>query len=160
MALKGRIRFGAAFAVAIGMAVAVSGASAQSNMAAAVKARQAHFKQQGAAFKAILDQIKKDQPDPGVIRANADKLKTLSAQLPTWFPKGSGPEAGVKTGAKPQIWTEPSEFQAAAARFQAEAAKLDQLAMAGDIPGVKGEVRAVGGACKNCHDKFRVPDKD
>jgi cytochrome c556 len=31
--------------------------------------------------------------------------------------------------------------------------------MAGDIPGVKGEVRAVGGACKNCHDKFRVPDK-
>lgn len=160
MAARRRIGFGAALAVAVGMAVAVSGASAQSNMAAAVKARQAHFKQQGGAFKAILDQLKKDQPDKTIISANADKLKGLAAQLPTWFPQGSGPEAGVKTGAKPEVWTEPSEFRDAAARLQAETVKLDQLAMAGDIAGVKGEVRAVGGACKNCHDKFRVPDKD
>jgi cytochrome c556 len=147
-------------AVALGVSAALAGAaSAQGDTAAAVKARQAHFRQQGGAFKAILDQLAMGSPDKAVISADADELKALASQLPTWFPKGSGPEAGVKTAARPEVWTQPSEFQAAAARLQAETAKLDQLAMAGDLDGVKAEARAVGGACKACHDRFRVSDK-
>lgn len=140
----------------LALSLTVGGAAAQGEMGAAVKDRQAHFLQQGAAFKAILDELKKDTPDPAVISANAAKLKSLSAELPTWFPAGSGPEAGVKTQAKAEIWNEPSEFGQAAQRFQAEAAKLDQLAIAGDLAGVKAEAGMVGGACKNCHDQFRA----
>ena len=146
-------------ATALALSVAAGGAAAQSAMAQAVKDRQGHFKQQGAAFKGVLDELKKDAPDKAVVATNATKLKTIAAQLPTWFPKGSGPEAGVKTGAKPEVWADQPGFLAAAQRLQAETAKLDQLAGAGDIDAVKGQVRAVGLACKNCHDKYRVPEK-
>ncbi len=121
--------------------------------------RHDNFKAQGAAFKAILDELKKDAPDRAVLTANATKLKVSAAALPSWFPKGSGPESGVKTDAKAEVWSDAAGFAAAANKFQAEASTLQQLAAAGDVAGMKTEARAVGGACKGCHDKYRVPEK-
>jgi cytochrome c556 len=163
-----RITMGAAAAaLTIGLAVAAGGALAHEHMAPpkgpmqkAAADRHENFKQQGGAFKAILDEIKKGDPDKAVIATNAAKLKGLASQLPTWFPKGSGPESGYKTDAKADAWSDSAGFAAAANRLQTETAKFDQLAQAGDIDAVKAQARAVGGACKNCHDKFRVPDKD
>jgi len=161
-----RVTTGAAIAFALGLGVAAGGAVAHEHMEApkgpmqqAAATRHQNFKQQGAAFKAILDETKKGDPSKAVIATNAAKLKGLAAQLPTWFPKGSGPESGYKTDAKPVVWTDAAEFSAAAGRLQTETAKLDQLAQAGDLDGVKAQARAVGGACKGCHDKFRVPDQ-
>jgi cytochrome c556 len=151
-------RLGAVVAVAIGMAVAAGGALAQSG-AEQVKIRQQHFKDQGKAFKAVVDELKKDSPDKALIAANADKLKASSSQLPTWFPKGSGAETGVKTAAKPEVWADAAGFAAAAERFKAEGAKFDETAHGGDLDAIKAGARALGGACKNCHDKYRVPDK-
>lgn len=129
-------------------------------MGKAVAARHQNFKQLGGAFKAIVDELKKPDPDKAVIAASAKKMNTLAAAEPSWFPKGSGPEAGVKTAAKPDIWSDTAGFDAAVKRLQGATAKLDQLAAAGDLDGVKAQVRDTGAACKNCHDKFRVPDKD
>lgn len=159
MSRKGT-RIGVALAIAAGLATAAGGALAQGAMVQAVKDRQAHFKQQGRAFKGILDELKKEAPDKTLIATNAATLKGLAAQLPTWFPKGSGPETRVKMEAKPEIWSDPAGFAEVAKRFQAETVKFDQIAASGDIAAVKGEVRAVGGACKACHDKYRVQDKD
>jgi len=125
----------------------------------AAAARHQNFKQLGGAFKAIADELKKDSPDKAVIAASAQKAKALAGGLPTWFPKGSGPESGVKVEAKPEIWADPNGFAAAAARLQAETTKLAQVADAGDMAAIKAQFGATGGACKNCHDKFRVPDK-
>lgn len=125
----------------------------------AVAARHQNFKQQGGAFKALNDELKKDAPDKSVVAASAQKLKVLAGQLPSWFPKGSGPEAGAKTDAKPDIWNDPNGFAAAASRLQVETSKLAQFAVAGDLGAVKDQARATGQACKNCHDKFRVPEK-
>jgi cytochrome c556 len=122
-------------------------------------ARHDNFKAQGAAFKTILDELKKEAPDQAVLSSNATKLKTSSMALPSWFPKGSGPESGVKTDAKAEVWSDAAGFAAASKRFQAETGKLQALASAGDVAGVKGQARAVGGACKNCHDTYRVPEK-
>lgn len=165
--MAARLKIGAVVALAVGFGVAAGGAIAHEHMgpmpkapmAKAAYARHQNFKAQGAAFKAVLDEIKKDQPDKTVVATNAAKLKGLAAQLPTWFPKGSGAESGFKTDAKPLVWTDPAGFAAAANRLQVETSKLNQLAQAGDIAGVKGQARAVGGACKNCHDKYRVPDE-
>ncbi len=121
--------------------------------------RHDNFKAQGAAFKAILDELKKDPPDQAVLTTNANKLKASSIALPSWFPKGSGPESGVKTDAKAEVWTDAAGFAAAATKFQAEAATLQQLAAAGDVAGMKAQARVVGGTCKGCHDKYRVPEK-
>jgi cytochrome c556 len=147
-----------AMALAVGVAVAAGGALAQGG-GDAVKIRQQHFKDQGKAFKAIVDELKKDSPDKGLIAANADKIKVFSSQLPTWFPKGSGAETGVKTAAKPEVWTDAEGFAAAAERFRTEGATFDDTAHGGDLDAIKAGARALGGACKNCHDKYRVPDK-
>jgi cytochrome c556 len=158
---------GAALALVAGLSLAAGAAFAHDDMGPmpttpggkAAYARHQNFKQQGAAFKAVLDELKKDAPDMAVISTNATKLKTLSTQLPSWFPKGSGSESGFKTDAKAEVWTDAAGFAAAARNFQGETAKLQQFASANDLAGVKGEVKAVGAACKACHDKYRVPEK-
>jgi cytochrome c556 len=152
--------FALAVAVAVGLAVAAGGAIAADATAQALAAkRHDNFKAQGAAFKGVLDELKKATPDKAAVAAGAAKLKASSAALPSWFVKGSGPQAGVKTEAKAEAWSDAAGFAAAAEKFRTEAAKLDALAQAGDIDGVKVQVRAVGGACKGCHDKYRVADK-
>jgi cytochrome c556 len=156
-----------ATALAVGAAIAASGALAHEHMGPmpttpggkAAYQRHQNFKQQGAAFKAINDELKKDNPDKALIATNAAKLKALTTQLPSWFPKGSGPESRFKTDAKPEVWTDAAGFAAAANRLQVEASKLNQIAAGGDIGALKAQVRATGGACKNCHDKYRVPEK-
>jgi cytochrome c556 len=162
-----RSKIGVAVALAAGLAVAAGGAFAHEHMgkmpttAAGKAAYQRHenFKQQGAAFKGILDELKKDSPDIKLLAANSTKLKTLASQLPTWFPKGSGAESHFKTDAKAEVWTDAAGFAAAANRLQVETSKLQQLGAAGDLAAFKAQARAVGGACKNCHDKYRVPEK-
>jgi cytochrome c556 len=164
MALK---MIGAALVLTMGLGLAAGAAIAHDDLGPmptspggkAAYIRHGNFKQQGAAFKAILDEAKKDSPDMAVISANATKLKTLSDQLPSWFPKGSGSESGTKTDAKAEVWTDAAGFAAAARNFQGETAKLQQLASAGDLAGVRGDLKAVGAACKACHDKYRVPEK-
>jgi len=162
-----QLKAGVAIALAVGIGVAAGGAFAHEQggpppktaAGKAAWARHDNFKAQGAAFKTLLDELKKGDPDKAVVAGSAAKLKATSTALPSWFPKGSGPESGVKTDAKPDVWADAAGFSAAANRFQVEASKLDLVARAGDIAGVKGQVRAVGGACKNCHDKYRVPEK-
>src|SRR4051794_5157924 len=123
----------------------------------AVLARQAHYKELGRAFGGIGAELRKDAPDKAAIAANATTAANLAKDLPTWFPKGSGPEAGVKTAAKAEVWTDAAGFAAAVSKLQDETAKLQQVASAGDIDAIKAQVRATGGACKNCHDTYRAP---
>jgi cytochrome c556 len=160
------VRTAAAWVLALGLAGASAAALAHTegpvpNTPGGKAAAQRHknFKEMGGAFKAIMDELKKDTPDKAVVAAKARTVKTLAADLPHWFPKGSGPETGMKTLAKPVIWTDPKGFGAAATRLQVETAKLDAVAQAGDMAGVKAQFAATGKACKNCHDKFRKPEK-
>lgn len=155
----GKAAWAAAALALAGVAGGGAWAQGQLSGADAVKARQQHYKQLGGAFKAINDQLKTGAPDKAVIAANAEKMKALAADLPHWYPKGSGPEAGVKTAARPIVWTESADFAERASKLQAETAKLQQFAQAGDLDQVRAQVKATGGACKNCHDKFRVPDE-
>jgi cytochrome c556 len=122
----------------------------------ALLARQAHFREQSAGFKAIGDELKKDAPDRAAIAANVTKIKGTAEALPSWFPKGSGPETGLKTAARAEIWTDAEGFDAAATVLQAETVKLEQLAMAGDLDAIKTQYRAVGAACGACHAKYRA----
>lgn len=121
--------------------------------------RHENFKQQGATFKAIRDELKKDAPNKALISTNATKLKISADALPTWFPKGSGPESNYKTDAKPEIWSDPVKFASAVKRLQVEATKFQTIAASGDVGAMRAQSQAVGGTCKNCHDSFRVPEE-
>lgn len=118
--------------------------------------RHAAFEQLGAAFKTVNETLKADNPASAELVASTGRLKTLAVQLPAWFPKGSGPESGAKTGAKAEIWSDPPGFATASNALVAETAKLEQFGRAGDVVAMRAQVKAVGGACRSCHEKYRT----
>lgn len=142
-------------ALAAGLCLA-GGAVAAVNAKAVIEAREANFKTFGKSMKTMNDNLKSDSPDLAVIASNAATIRGLAPKVTTWFPKGTGPESGVKTEARAEIWTDGAGFAAAARRLEPEAAKLEALARAGDLAGVRVQVRVVGGTCKGCHDKFKA----
>ena len=156
-----------ALCIAAGLAIVGGGVSAAEQKAKApttpggkaAYTRQENFKQQGAVFKAIRDELKKDAPSMALISTSAVKLKNSADALPTWFPKGSGPESKYATDAKPEVWTDPVKFASAVKRLQVEATKFQTIAASGDIGAMRAQSQAVGGTCKGCHDSFRVPEE-
>ncbi len=128
--------------------------------AAAVKDRQTHMKALGAAGKALSDQLRSGKPDPAIVKVQAAKIAAAGRELATWFPAGSGPEAGVKTRALPIIWTDGPEFSADAQHFSEAAARLDAAAASGDMASVGPAFLGAGKACGACHDKFRAKEND
>lgn len=130
------------------------------NPAEVIKAREGHYKEIGKAMKGIGDELKKGAPDVKIIQANAATIDRLAPQVPGWFPAGTGPEAGVKTEARAEIWTKPQEFSAAAAHFATAAKQFNATAQAGDVAAIGPAMKQLGGACKGCHDKFRTEEKD
>jgi len=139
---------------------ALSAVAATMTPRQAVEARQSNFKDMGGAFKAIRDQLRRGTPDIVAIQQAAQQMKDYADQQHTWFPKGSGPEAGVKTDAKAEIWSDTAGFSEVQKVFAAEAPKLLTAANAKDIDGLKAQVLVVGKTCKGCHDKYRVPDEE
>jgi cytochrome c556 len=123
-----------------------------------IQARQANFKAIGKANKAVQDELRKPAPNIALIRANARQLVNLSAQLPRWFPRGTGPETGVKTGALPAVWTKRAEFGTAAVNFNKAARSLEAAASQADVAAVIASGRALGPTCKGCHESFRAKD--
>jgi cytochrome c556 len=151
--LRTLLTAGAVFSAGAVIAAGLSGADA-------LKDRQAHMKEMGKAAKAIGEALKSGAADPAVIKPNADKILAGSKTLPTWFPKGSGEETGVKTRALPVIWTEPQDFQAKAHDFAVAAGNLDAVAASGDMAKVGPAMKAVGQSCHACHEKFQAKEKD
>ncbi|HYJ36730.1 MAG TPA: cytochrome c, partial [Rhizomicrobium sp.] len=133
-----------------------AGAVAGPTEVAQIKPRQDKLRDMGGALKAITDELKKPKVDwDNTIIPNAETLKGRSAFLLNWFPKGSGPEAGVKTYALPVIWQKNDDFQKLGKAAQAEAIKLDQVANSRNQDALKAQAVAMGKACKACHDGYR-----
>jgi cytochrome c556 len=141
--------------VAIAVAAIAGAAVAAANPADVIHARQAGYKQLGAAFKGLNDQLNSPSPDKAQIAAYARRVNEIAPQIAGWFPKGTGPEAGVKTRAKAEIWQRYGEFQADAKALTVETAKLQATAAGGDIGAIKLQTKAVGAKCGACHTPFR-----
>lgn len=147
-----------ALALVLAGALAIGGAGtaiAQNAAAKAVTERQAGFKRVGGAFKTINDQLKAGEPDLAAIRTAAAAINASGSAQYRWFPRGSGPAAGVKTKARAEIWSDGPGFAVAQRAYQVEAAKLQRFAAAGDVEGLKQQAKALGGACGGCHKKYR-----
>jgi cytochrome c556 len=140
------------------LVVAAASAAVADTAASVIQARQAHYKQIGAASKGIHDELGKPAPSAVVIQGFAKTIDTLAPQIPSWFPAGSGAEAGVKTAAKPEIWTNPTGFAAAAHGLATEAHHFDEVAEGGDIDAIRAEYTNLGKACFTCHSQFRAKE--
>ncbi|MGA0604735.1 c-type cytochrome [Phenylobacterium sp. VNQ135] len=136
-------------------ALALGGVASAAGMADVVKTRQAALKALGAEFKALNDESRKGEPDLKRIRAAAAAMRKASGELPKWFPKGSGPEAGAPTKTKPAVWSDSAGFAQSARELGAEAAKLQTVAAGGDVDEIRAQAKTVGQTCGGCHAKFR-----
>ena len=153
------IRRVAAAAFLVSCAFTAAALAADPPPAAQIKPRQDKLRDMGGALKAITDETKKGRIDwDNAVIPNAATVKQRAGYILGWFPKGSGPEAHVKTYALPTVWQKPDDFTRLGKQLQADAAKLDQVANAKDEAGLKAQVLTIGKTCKACHDTYRSPD--
>jgi cytochrome c556 len=155
-----QIRHGSALMMALGALLIGSGmaAAAAPAISAAIANRQANYKEIGGGFKAINDEIKTGSPDMNSLRPLARDIAARAAATLKYFPRGSGPESGIKTRAKPEIWKNQAEFVDIQQKMIAAANSLNSAAAAGNLADLTMARNALGGTCRTCHDRFRVPE--
>jgi len=145
--------------VAAAALAATSVAAAKVDPAVAIQARQLGMKQIGRDFKAINDQLRSGSADGKVVAAAAHDLAGLAPKVPSWFLAGTGPETGLKTAAKADIWAQNADFRAKAKALALATRNLDAAARRGGDPAaLQPLVGQVGGACKACHTSYKVSE--
>lgn len=147
----GKIAMGAALALVAGSAIAA-------DSGALIKARVDNFKGMGKAMKAMGEELKAPAPAAAVLKANAATIAQNAHRVAGFFPKGSGPESGVKTQALPAIWQKSADFKKRADDLVAAAEALKLAAAGGNPAAVREAQMKVGGACKACHQDFKGRD--
>lgn len=138
--------------------VSLAGAAlAQGTAADVIKTRQAGMKAVGAGLKGLNEQLR-GTPDAEVVKRHTAAIAAQSPKVPGWFGPGTASAPGIKTAARPDIWTQTPAFRKAAADFDAQAKRTLSLANAGDMAALGLQLRVLGGTCKTCHDSFRAKD--
>lgn len=107
----------------------------------------------GAAAKKINDSLKAG--DTAAVIAPAEEIAKLTPKFPTLFPEGS---TDPNSRAKPNIWTNPDEFDAYNEYLAKYATAIATAARDGG--NVKSATKKMFKSCKSCHKKYRVPDED
>jgi cytochrome c556 len=91
--------------------------------------------------------------DHGQLVNHARGIADGTTELGHIFPEGSN--VG-ESEALPVIWEEPEEFAAAIEKVKQASAAFVEAAESGDAEAIGGAFRELGGACRGCHDRFRV----
>lgn len=121
-----------------------------------VRTRVEGLRELGAAFKAVNDGIRSPTPQTILIQMSARQIRNAATQQYNWFPAGSGPQPGVKTAAKPEIWMQAARFRQLQDGFAGQAVAFQRAAASGNVDAIRAAARSLGGSCKACHDQFRV----
>jgi cytochrome c556 len=141
------------FAVAAFVAAAV-GATAVFAQSDPIKEREHLMKENGQHAKVVVQMVKGEKPyDAKAVQAAFAQWHETAEKLPGLFPPNS--KSGEKTRASPKIWQNKKDFDEKAAAFKKAVA--DNRAKAeGSLDGLKVALNAVGKACSNCHDDYRL----
>ncbi|WP_284734704.1 c-type cytochrome [Sphingosinicella terrae] len=134
-----------------------AGAGTPTDIAAVMRARHEHYEEMGDAMKGLGRELKASSPSVETIQRHAALIAGYGPQILTWFPEGSGPEAG-ETRAKAEIWSDAATFRERAQAFEAVSARFNQTAQTGNLDAIRAGMGELGNACKNCHDRFRAPE--
>jgi cytochrome c556 len=115
--------------------------------------RKALFKQMNRALEPIgLVANERNAYQREEFVGYVEELQKLSSKPWAFFPAdGNYPP----TRAKPAVWSQATEFEAAQKQYQTVVAQLAQAAQAGDLEKIKPAVVDVTNSCKSCHKKFR-----
>jgi len=86
------------------------------------------------------------------VESIAAALQALSSDVPRLFPKGS--DFG-DTRAKAEIWENWEDFKEAAEKAEKKVDGFAEAAQGGDRREMLKAFKAMGDACKNCHEDYR-----
>jgi cytochrome c556 len=137
------------------VALAVAGvAEASIDVATIVRTRQANFKTLLSLHRAIKGELTRGAPRMAVVSQAAAQEAVLARQLPSWFVAGAGPDNGVRTDARREVWSSAADFRAKAGALSSALARLETTARAGGVGRMRAQQRAVGEACQACHDDY------
>ncbi len=98
-----------------------------------------------------MSQAAKGEGDPKVLAVKATEAAAQMKKFGTLFPAGSGREGAPDTRAKPEIWTQRAEFDAAVNKLVAETTVFAEAAKAGNVEGMKAAWPKIAEACGACH---------
>ena len=145
-------------AAVVGLTCLGGAAGAQAPQAAAadvIKGRQAAMMLSGVAMASIKGAIDAGQPLASQ-RFSTRSLARWAHAVPGMFPAGSGPEAGVPSNARAEIWSDRAGFEARAADYAAAADRLAELAAGDDAAAFAEQWTAVRATCQACHDGYKA----
>ena len=120
-----------------------------------IKGRQAGMMLSGVAMGAIKAAIDAGQP-PASQRFNSRALARWAHAVPGMFPAGSGPDSGVETHAKAEVWSDRAGFESKAADYAAAADRLAELAAGEDAAAFSAQWTVVRSSCQACHDVYKA----
>ena len=133
------------------------GATAVTAQQDLVKQNQDTMKANAKNLGAMVAMVKGEKPyDQATVTAGLAQLEETAKKLPTMFPdsiKGMNPPDS-KYEVSPKIWEDKAEFRAKIEDF----AKVVSAAKAKitDLDTLKANAPAIGKACGNCHETFRI----
>ncbi len=96
---------------------------------------------------------KVDQRDQ--MGTHASAIAAVGADIGTLFPPGSNVD---DSHALPLIWEEPDQFSEAVQNAETATAGLAAAVATGNQKTIAEGFKALGEACKGCHDRFREDD--
>jgi cytochrome c556 len=145
---------------AIALALGATGAAFAEDMKPAdiVRARVDRFREIGAAFKTINDELKKPRPLKVMLTSAGSNIASNAREIQPMFPEGTGPSSGLKTKAKMEVWSQRKAFDSKFARLVAEADKMNAATRSGDFDAMRAQAKALGAVCQDCHKTFRTKD--
>ncbi len=134
------------------VAVVVGGAAVAAIAADAFHDRHMAMEAVGDAMKPLGAMAKKAAPfDAAVVKASATTIADNLKKAQGLFPAGSG---GGESRAKAEIWTDAAGFEKGMKDSHAAAVALQSVS---DEAAFGPALGALGGNCKSCHDKYRIP---
>lgn len=150
----------AALAIAIGGAAVAQAqnAAAPGAARAAVEERRAVFKLIGSNFRPLGGLLKEDgKYDAAEVKKRIARLVFLAGLTPEIFPENSN-VGEPDSKAKPEVWTNKADFDAALKKFQTNLAALQTVndREQGLTESFKTALGAVAQDCKSCHDTYKL----
>lgn len=121
-----------------------------------VRARLDSYRELGASFKNVNDELRGKNPQPMVLQLSARQIRNVATQQYNWFPAGSGPQAGLKTKALPAIWSNPAGFKAAQDAYARQATAFNAAVASKDVAKMRVAAKSLGATCASCHKQFRA----
>ncbi|MGB6252296.1 MAG: cytochrome c [Bradyrhizobium sp.] len=122
-----------------------------------VKQNQDTMKANAKNLGAMIAMVKGEKPyDQAAVTAGLAQLEETAKKLPTMFPdsiKGMNP-ADSKYEVSPKIWEDKADFKAKIEEFAKVVTEAKPKIT--DLDTLKVSAPAIGKACGNCHETFRI----